>query len=1282
MTPPPNRQPAHRFARRLRRASASTPLLFGLTGSLASLLVGSLLVPSTAHAQADVERPLPNVMLLVDTSGSMEFRAADNTLPQCSPGNPSGVNQKSRWIDLVEVMTGTIKDYSCFPMDRSSNGFKTEYSIGSQPPYDLNYLNPFNRIVSGGCVYGPGELPTSNPYDFPARGVFRFPFSAPATVTRGNVLTQADCTGWNQTQDGILDVFREKVRFGLMTFDTHLDDGTGLDSSGGIDVADGMRGTWSYFLGSPVEGKPAFCKTSQLQEVGARNAAAPPWEGRMIGFGPPNATTVQLNTRNDHIQDVLLASRPYGATPIAGLLHDAREYFWNDKSKDPLDPDENFGPYDDPTVGATDCRRSLLILLSDGEPNLDLRPHCSQTQPGMAPEEKGVCPYEKPEDVVAQLLEPPPSVDPDRKVETVVIGFALNKVTPSGGTEITCSELTTAHCNDPGNAGDRAIQACCTLNKIAAAGWDTPAGQPAKTAYFPQDSQELKEVFSQILKDVTVNLTTRTSAVFSSSGTSSDGGSHQFSSGFRPLVEEPWAGTLLRKRIVCEAGVPKEQDYEPALGDDFAANLNSGTSERYFYSYVPSDGNAGRTLRADLSSDVDGIGALTGAPTDALTAGNFVSAVPAGVMEVQASHCKGSTDAACRDAILGWTVGLGTNVDGETRCASPGTDCNMFGAIYHSTPRLVTGRPNELLRDESYADYTRSQVTKKRPSVLYAATIDGQLHAFKTAPVSPDPLLEIKTKANNELWSFFPPAVLPVLRSQYPNTPATLLDGPIQTKDVVAREASSGKILFERTQPDAIAGAGDWRTVLLSSFGRGQVGSGFYALDVTDPVRTTAGPKFLWQLTTDASDAPLFGDGGTGLITTVFLKTSSLDPGREIAVAVLPGGDRGTRSSGTASAGPLMDTEDPDFASKTVVNAYSSESIPARSVTIVRLDTGEVLRTFRTSSTSNSIDSNRVTVVDIPAPITGTPAAFPAAAGAVADRIFVGDAEGRVWRIDVSKNLTSEWTMDVFFDTYFDLPDTDVGKRQPIELAPIVSVDEIGRITVNAATGEQRVLAAGSGMINRVVSVTETLEDVLVGGNPSGTKKFTAKFNWVETLGCPTGTCQAGQTEGERVTGPMTLFGGSLFFASSSPPGSTIAQCSNGTNRVWGIDYKLNEDVAEGKAEDDADPMSGAYGALPVPVGQTTPPKTTSPSSGLVFGVAIEQQPSCSVDAETFDGDPYLGNYGNHTATTTITPGKFFLVYQVGGGTGGSEAAVSTDKFELQPPRNSVWVDSWAPVFE
>jgi type IV pilus assembly protein PilY1 len=180
----------------------------------------------------------------------------------------------------------------------------------------------------------------------------------------------------------VLDVFKDKIRFGLMTFDTHPDPGTGL-VDGLLDHQDGVEGTWSYYLGDAVTGRPAECLVDQPMEVGARNAAAPPWEGRMVAFGAPNAPGSALSQRNQYIQDVLLATRPYGATPIAGMLQDAKEFLWNDSTKDPLDSSsapEDFGPRNDPFTKVAECRRNIIILLSDGDPKLDLSPHCEYSE--------------------------------------------------------------------------------------------------------------------------------------------------------------------------------------------------------------------------------------------------------------------------------------------------------------------------------------------------------------------------------------------------------------------------------------------------------------------------------------------------------------------------------------------------------------------------------------------------------------------------------------------------------------------------------------------------------------------------------------------------------------------------------------------------------------------------------------------------------------------------------------------------------------------------------------
>jgi hypothetical protein len=128
------------------------------------------------------------------------------------------------------------------------------------------------------------------------------------------------------------------------------------------------------------------------------------------------------------------------------------------------------------------------------------------------------------------------------------------------------------------------------------------------------------------------------------------------------------------------------------------------------------------------------------------------------------------------------------------------------------------------------------------------------------------------------------------------------------------------------------------------------------------------------------------------------------------------------------------------------------------------------------------------------------------------------------------------------------------------------------------------------------------------------------------------------------------------------------------------VHYKTSLD--EFNDAETIDPMNGPTGMLPPPPAGTTLPKSTDLTPGVVFGVSIEQQPTCSVEAASFEEDPLLGGFGEHTSLSAVNPGKFFLVFQTGGVAAGSSNKVSTTKLELEPPPNSVRIDSWAPIFE
>ncbi len=1221
---PPSKQPASSRRPRSRHRGLAW---------LGALLCGAtaLGVASPAQAQVDVNPPLPNVMFLVDTSGSMEYLASSSTFPTCNPTG-SG-SEKSRWTDLVEVMTGSVQNYRCYGQSRSSAAFASEYRLPGMPQiYDYQYTNPHNRILSGTCTPGP------NPASIPA--LQANPYSYPTDWLKFHTYNSTTaCSTFQQANDGLLDTFRGRVRFGLMTFDTHTDAGTGVSGSV-ANFPTGMQGTWSYFVGGAKAGHPAGCTTGDyVQEVGARNAAAPPWEGRMVAFGSPNATQSDLQTRADWIQDVLLTTRPYGATPIAGMLSDAYAFMNLDASLDPLDNTQNFGPRSDPFIDQG-CRKNVIVLLTDGEPNLDLRPFC---------ESGGHCPYERSEDIAKQF-----DVD---GTPVFVIGFAVNSVNV-GATTLDCGDLDLSNpadqtlCSNPANATNRELQACCTLSRIAYNGG-------TDRAYFPSNRDELRQALSNILSQL-VPTTSRTLPVFAGTGDVRNdfAGSYRVLTSFTPKQFDTWSAVLERQRIVCKTPSNPADPIEPALepidpvkGDDFVKNVNDNPAGRKFYSVLGTNGGSGylsdRSIRPLTIDDGAGIYSGTQYSGDAAA---FVTATPAGAASITASDCVGTTTAAqCRDRVLKWTVGL-ANGTIYNRCGSG--DCNLIGDIYHSTPRVV-GSPSDIVRDESYDAFAIEQ--SDRPLVLYTSTNDGFLHAFDMN-VGADTSNPV---GNNELWAFVPPAVLSGMKTQYPGLHKQLLDGVPVIRDVVATP-NGQTFKLERSAADAQDGGGRWRTILIQSFGSASTTGGYFAIDVTDPKPNASGskgPKFLWQLTKTAAGEDLFAPSTpTPLITTLFFG----DPAKEVAVAVLPGGDGGQRTGSNCTR--TVTSPNSSYPPRGSVRCYDSGADAARSLTIVRLDTGEIVRTFRPAGLIPGNLASRTTEVDIESPITGQPVAYPGDTGTVADRVFVGDRDGSLWRVNTSSTNPADWTMDLFWDAYPSSLGFSATSGEPIVTAPVLSVDGLGQLTIAFSTGDQETFTANN-QTNFVWSLTET---VAANGLTLG-----SKANWYTRL-----------DNGERVAGPISLFNGALFYSTFQPETSTSQVCNAGDSRVWGVDYlipKSGTNLSDGGRERlPEDPNATVPNFVQFISASTS---TLIDSGSTIFGVGVAQLPTCNA-VDTGFSDPYLGS-GAHRSVTRVNPGKFQLVMHTGSGGstvgGGKTKSLS---FDLPAPPAIATIDSWAALVE
>ena len=1358
--------------------------------ALASAGVALLAIASSAHAQQlDTNPPAPNVMLLLDNSGSME-RMIDGNLPEAE-GNacnydmngkviPPGVAPAAnRWGNVLQALTGTFENnaFNCIQMPRTSGGqFTKEYQINGIKPYDADYYLPYHRPVfldsstspPTACVIAPGALPGAAPNagvgvtgagsgnngpgagqsasDFPPDGIILRPFTQTTVVANP---TSGACSQFPnkqyssyQYQDGAIPSSTALMRFGLMTFDQDPSPGIGVTigtgpkvlGNGIIDALSpsygAFAGMWSYFPGWNTgaacthTGEPVNCLTPQMLAVGARNAAAPPWEGRMMPFPATNDLATQ-EANNQNIVSVVLAARPYGATPLAGMLQGAEDYFWND----PIGPQKA-----DPLVFCGN-RPQYVILLTDGAPNLDMRPDC--TNPAMPGGSAGVCPFKTPDAIAAELNAGNGTSGP---VTTYVIGFAVSSSTTDAQLQ-QCATLSASGtlptvCGQTGLSAQ--ATACCALEKIALAGSqnlfvnDVVVPNPNPTpAFFADTPGALQKALSDILANIAKNATTRTAPSYSSSSSSvySDPTSPttvgaQYLSSFNPSPGRPLTGDIVRSRDVCSPvtnGFSSSQAFSTAAGDDFGANLNSNAGNpRTFIAFqpdLPATGpiDATTTIRPYVTTSVgDGMGRYS-ANTSSGPASSVIPSLSPVALQIppacpynsslnNVAVTPGLTQTQCATMTLDYTFGQQSFTSNPGNFPFVSRFGQALGGIYHASPAIV-GPPGTLLQDPGYSAFQGTWQSRK--GIAYVATTDGLLHAFWTD--------ETKLE-NNEQWAMLLPAVMPGLYPSYPSSPTLLLDGSPIVKDV-----AWDRNVTTASDPTV------WHTMLVAGFGANN--RGYYAVDVTNPDASNlgtglppdspsgsnAGPHFRWQITKMPSqNYPVFGaHSATPAITTLFMDPGDGGGTREIAVALLPGGSDGSPTS-SAGNGPscarLAKPSDAQplggYAYRTAVRCWggaqkATDEVNGRSLAVVRIDTGEILRVFTRKvdvTTNHPSDTLQIAgrIIDTPldSPMTGTPLVYPTDVATDATKAFVSDADGTIWRFDLSNSDPSQWKGELFLDLYNQTVDKNTtawSDGQPLQVTPTLSTDTSGEVVINAASGVTDTFDSTG--IEFVYSMTEKVQS-----DPSTGSKLRAFVNWY--MGTPTtppttqptvpATPEDNATAppffpGERVSGPMVVFDGKLYFATYAVPVTTpMTQCSTNFSRIWGVDFTAPADATCTTAPTSCDRSKGGKPGLLVssietdmqPFASATGPVKTA----VIPGLTINATPACAA-AGAPATDQYVGGGAKHSAAQNFTPGSFSLSGQAGA-PGPNGVGTSTVSLNVPTPLSPTVIDSWAAVVE
>ncbi len=1193
------------------------------------LLVSFVAIPG-AFAQTTA---LPEVLFVVDTSQSMQYKVGSNNLPVCESADPAVPDERSRWNIVREVIGGTFANFQCqlqplplppeavnpppqllgtpqcipglgmtlttpyvarpmlsagmasrtFPVgatgpDDPAASFQTTWSGGTYTlramwlQFDLNAV-PQASLWAGASVDIPGNLLNLDvqttqvqlvlsPYNPPQAGVdlcgiaqasqtvLTAPFTLPSTgasfqaTTLSMPLTAQGATileGMRQT--GAAAVSVALVPVGL-TFDnscTNVSGGPktnvqfvpsstsplssaspsltiatgvpcpaegptmhsvaiGLQADGSLaSVPSGMDGVMDVF---GLNAKFAFLAGDNVMNKGTTATSgfsyaddlASIWGTINMGLADPylNGTVSVPITGPDAladraatyaaIQSALSQIRPNGPTPTGSALMDLLAYIGPSTFMDP----HFHTAVQDPTYGDPylSCRKKVVVLLTDGGGNLH-----NGTSDGRAAAVQAA----------ATLFA--------RNIQVFVfaIGYAAGS-TPTGP--------------------DWQF-----LSDVAAAG----GTQYPRIVNTPDDAIS---ALAPAIDAAALNGVVLTRPVFTTSTGAVNDVQHSFQTISIFDLSQPLRtrGIVEQRIFKCDAAC--KSDAQPNRAQactiiNYQDRLRARTLARRLYTHTFGvRRNLDKLTISPLDLGIATVGQIAHlqlqTDTSCATSGVFDLSVPAQRL-------------AYRDDVLATLRGdLGT-------CRQN----HPLGAPSRAQPALLEPAARLPIRDPSFRTYATTVVPPNgvyttanqpgsalRPTMLFVATHDGLLHAFRT---DEDPAITTQdaSLAGDEMWSFLPRFSLSrVAQMKLVTSPdASYLNAPITAQHVLlSRDISSGAT--------AATTSGNWRAVVIA--GAGEAGSGYTALDVTSP----DDPQVMWEITPDRH---CFGAVTVGMQFGPACLASSkfAEMGRSTARPVIANLYYTNLAGVTAERAVVIVPFGKAPADSTVSN-LGVEGTGQRGVYVLDLQNGDILRKFLTDDLITTGAPFAINDKALLGNFWTEPGCFNNSAGQVATRCILGDSKGMVWRMDLSAANPNDWTMRYFFDLYngpslpntlqFDLSSTS---RMPITTPPSMSMMQNGNLAVVIGSGNGD-LDTGSVARDVVVSLTEayTLADDGTAKPPVGT------VNWLKVLDA-----------GERFIGPPLIFAYYAYWASYVV--SKDGLCQTGIARLWGVRYDRRQSVSD-----------------------------------------------------------------------------------------------------------------------
>jgi hypothetical protein len=1104
------------------------------------LLVAVLaFAPLSAGAQLPAGGPKPDVMVVIGSSRTMEFgvgydaQTGSPVRAVCSPAGAARDRNQRYTRSRLETIKGVLTGRSAF---EASEGYWCREA--DPPPLCGALPNAGQARIDQACgldaVVGrnqamccaapgqPGQCAVWQPCGADSGG---FLDQNGLFSPLGNVVTFQP--GNSFTEDGLIHTTRDSVRWGLMTFDGHPDGGQREDGlfsyprqfNVGLDPA--LQGAAPQFFVpanfDPVQHRPLdglfFARDlAEAQSVnragfpmnlGIRNEGAP--FGGLVASGwrydpalnirtNVGETSVDLTRHNAFVMERVRGVTSSREAPIAAALADALDHFEREAAAG-----------GDPSFA---CRQKSMVLIVDqgstdytgGKPcNAapdclinGVQGQCARLQPvDGAPVNApaGTCrmpegfPYEAPATYAARLRE--------LGVPVFVVAFSAF--------------------SDQRNAVGRDDRVRNELKRIAAAGSPGMGFDGVSDGFFRADDEgQLRRALEHAVNNTQAGVVSHTRPLITSPrrGDETDldnDGNKVVQWRVNAFSEIPGGGDAFRygriERVDYGCGVVGRGEDQPGARDVigrarlesvFAARDRGANPRRALSRAYDRRGNL-VVLGAAGASVFDQQGSLGGA----VTAATLKSMTGVG----------GDADAVAAELqrvgqFVNGYFGQRGLLDGQTRQAQLGEFLDT-----ELTPLVA---PQLDLSSPGYRQF--QQANRDRPTLMAAGGNDGQLHLFRL-----DDGFEVLNVVPRSAWNRL--ATAPVART---------VNGPIDAADVAAcRSLGQGNAACP-----AGLDAASFRSMLVGAVGRDA--ANIYGVDLTN-VRSLARRQedgdgrsldlnqlfpgagaqrpYMWDVTDEDSSTQHVENGvvhkllGPSVSRPALTHVRYEDAGSVVIRAAVVVGCGDDNEAGLQLA-PLR---------------------KGRCVLVLDATTGLLIKRF--DNTSVAVGGGRMD-----APMTGSPSVWPQGGVAPAERAFIGDAYGRMWRLDLRDLNPANWKAEAIFPFAGVNLNGDYETGRTVFGRPSVLGRQDGSLAVVFATGEVSITLGANQPAPRAAAVSLVDKSTL---DANGRVKFSTLPSWIMPL-----------AESEVVTGEPVVYDGTLLMTTAE---KNLVACSSAQGRLYGV---------------------------------------------------------------------------------------------------------------------------------